>query len=82
MHFGNDTAMFLVFTKNSVLFVVKRVKPLRFDDLAIARGVNIFANCFKDQFAHLVAQYAVMASTFGGQTKSHWGLSESLTKLM
>ena len=74
MHFVNDRAMFLVFTQNSVLFVVKSVKTLCFDDLAITRGVNVFANCVKDQFAHLVAQFAVLASAFGDQNKVAPGL--------
>ena len=50
-----------------MLFVVKRVKTLRFDDLAITRGVNVFANSVEDQLAHLVAQFAVLASVFGDQ---------------
>ena len=69
VYFGNDRAMFLVFTQKSVLFVVQRVKTLRLDDLAITRGVNVFANSVKDQFAHLVAQFAVLASAFGDQNK-------------
>ena len=68
--------MFLVFTQNSVLFVVKSVKTLRFDDLAIMRGVNVFANCVKDQFAHLVAQFAVLASAFGDQNKVALGFEQ------
>ena len=52
-----------------LLFVVKRVKALRFDDLAITLGVNVFANSVEDQLAHLVAQFAVLASVFGDQNK-------------
>ena len=52
-----------------MLFVVKRVKTLRLDDLAIMRGVNVFANSVEDQLAHLVAQFAVLASGFGDQNK-------------
>ena len=33
-----------VFGLQTILFAVKRVKTLRFDDLAITRGVNVFAN--------------------------------------
>ena len=52
-----------------MLFVVKRVKTLRFEDLAIMRAVNVFANSVEDQLAHLVAQFAVLASGFGDQKK-------------
>ena len=52
-----------------MLFVVRRVKTLRFDNLAITRGVNVFANSVEDQLAHLVAQFAVLASVFGDQNK-------------
>ena len=53
-----------------MLFVVKSVKTLRFDDLTIMRGVNVFtSNCVKDQFTHLVAQFAVLTSAFGDQNK-------------
>ena len=54
-----------------MLFVVKRVimKTLRFDDLVITRGVNVFANGVEDQLAHLVAQFAVLASVFDDQNK-------------
>ena len=76
VYFGNDRAMFLVFTQKSVLFVVKCVKTLRLEDLAITRGVNVFANSVKDQFAHLVAQFAVLASTFGDQNKIALGFEE------
>ena len=44
MHFGNDRALLSVFRQNMVPFVVKHVKTLRFDDLAIVCGVNVFAN--------------------------------------
>ena len=57
-----------------MLFVVKRVKTLRFDDLAITCGVNVFANGVEDQLAHLVAQFAVLASVFGDQNKVALGL--------
>ena len=57
-----------------MLFVVKRVKTLRFDDLAITRGVNVFANSVEDQLAHLVAQLAVLATVFGDQKKVALGL--------
>ena len=57
-----------------MLFVVKRVKTLRFDDLAITRGVNVFSNSVEDQLAHLVAQFAVLASVFGDQNKVAPGL--------
>ena len=68
--------MFLVFTQKSVLFVVKRVKTLRLDDLAITRGVNVFANSVKDQLAHLVAQFAVLASAFEDQNKIALGFEQ------
>ena len=74
VHFGNYRAMFLVFGQNSMLFVVKRVKTLRFDDLAITRGVNVFANSVEDQLAHLVSQFAVLASVFGDRNKVAPGL--------
>ena len=76
MPFGNDRAMFLVFSQNSVLFVIKRVKTLRFNDLAITRGVNVFANCVKDQFAHLVARFDVLASAFGDQNEVALGFEQ------
>ena len=64
--------MFLVLTQKSVLFVVKRVKTLRLDDLAITRGVNVFANSIKDQFAHLVAQFADQHKiALGFEQRSH-----------
>ena len=59
-----------------MLFVVKRVETLRFDDLAITRGVNVFADCVKDQFAHLVAQFDVLASAFGDQNKVALGFEQ------
>ena len=68
--------MLLAFTQNSVLFVVKRVETLRFDDLAITRGVNVFANCIKDQFGHLVAQFSVLASAFGDQNEIALGFEQ------
>ena len=68
--------MFLVFTQKSVLSVVKHVKTLRLDDLAITRKLNVFANCVKDQFAHLVAQFAVLASAFGDQNKIALGFEQ------
>ena len=52
-----------------MLFVVKRAKTLRFDDLAITLGVNVFANSVEDQLAHLVAQFAVLASVLGEKNK-------------
>ena len=52
-----------------MLFGVKRVKTLRFDDLAITRGVTVFANSVRNHLAHLVAQFAVLASVFGDQNK-------------
>jgi len=61
--------MFLVFRQNSMPFVVKHLKTLRFDDLAITRGVNVIANSVEDQPAHLVAQFAVLASVFADQNK-------------
>ena len=60
-----------------MVFVVKRVETFCFDDLAIMRGVNVFANNVGDQLAHLVAQFAVFLVT---KTKSHYGLSKGLTK--
>ena len=68
--------MFLVFTQKSVLFVVERVKTLRLDDLAITRGVNVFANSVEDQLAHLVAQFAVLASAFGDQNEVTMGFEQ------
>ena len=69
-----------------MLFVVKGVKTLRFDDLAITRGVNVFVNSVEDQvnFSYLVAQFAVLASVFGAQNKVTLarGLSKGLTKCM
>ena len=52
-----------------MLFVVKRVKTLRFYDLAITCGMKVFANCVEDQLAHLVAQVAVLSSIFADQNK-------------
>ena len=69
MHFGNEQAMFLVFRQYLALFVIKHMKTLHFDDLAIICGVNVFANSVIDQLAHLVAQFAVLASVFGDQNK-------------
>ena len=76
VHFGNDRAMFLVFRQTLLLFVVERVNTLRLDDLAIARGVNVFANSVEDQLAHLVAQFAVLASVFGDQNKVRLGFEQ------
>ena len=76
VHFGNYRAMFLVLRQNLVLFVVKRVKALRFHDLAITRGVNVFANRVEDQLAHLVAQFAVLASVFDDQNKVTLGFEQ------
>ena len=59
-----------------MLFVVKRVKALRFPDLAITRGVNVFANSVEDQLAHLVAQFAVLASVFDDQNKVTLGFEK------
>ena len=52
-----------------MLFATKRVKTLRLDNLAITCGVNVFADCVKDQLAHLVAQFTVLASISGDQYK-------------
>ena len=69
-----------------MFFVVKCVKTLRFDDLAITRGVNAFVNSVEHQvnLTHLVAQFAVLASVFGDQNKvtPARGLSKGLTKCM
>ena len=48
-----------------MLFVVERVKTLRFDDLAITRGVNVFANSVEDQLAHHLRH--CLARSFGAQ---------------
>ena len=63
--------MNLVFRQNLVLSVVKRVKTLRFDDLA-----NVFANSVEDQLAYFVAQFAVLASVFGDQNKVTLGFEQ------
>ena len=68
--------MFLVFTEKSVLVNIKWVKTLCLHDLAITRGLNVFANSVKDQFAHLVAQFAVLASSFGDQKKIALGFEQ------
>ena len=76
VHFGNDRAMVLVLGLNLLLFVVERVNTLRFDELAIARGVNVFANSVEDQLAHLIAQFSVVASVFGDQNKVRLGFEQ------
>ena len=74
--------MFLVFRQYLVLFVVKRVKNLRFDDLAITREVNVFANSVEEQLVYLVAQLLCWLPFLVTKTKSHWGLRKGLTKFM
>ena len=41
-------------------------------------GVNVFANSVEDQLAHLFAQFAVLASAFGDQTKVTLGFEQRL----
>ena len=57
-----------------MLFVVKPLKTLCFNDFAITPEVNVFANSIEDQLARLVAQFAVLASVFGDQNKVPGGL--------
>ena len=49
---------------------------MRFYDLAITCGMNVFANSVEDQLAHLVAQFAVLASVFGDQNKVTLGFEQ------
>ena len=74
VHFGNYRAMLLVFRQNSMLFVVKIVKTLRFDDLAITRGVNVFGNSVEDQVNLLISLPNLLRwlPFLVTKTKSHW----------
>ena len=57
-----------------MLFVIKRVKTLRFDDLAITRGVNGFVNSVEDQVNLLISLPNLLCwlPFLVTKTKSHW----------
>ena len=54
--------MFLVFRQNPLLFASELIETLRFNDLAITRGMDVLSNCIKHKFAHDVAQLTMLAS--------------------
>ena len=54
--------MFLVFRQNPLLLASELIEALRFNNLAIARGMNVFSNCVKHQFAHDLAVFTMLVA--------------------
>ena len=55
VYFSNGRAVLLVFRQNPLLLASERIEFLRFNNLAIPRGMDAFANCIKNQFTMLAA---------------------------
>ena len=52
------------------------MEALRFDDLAITCGMNVFSNCIKNQFAHSFAQFAMLTSISGDENEITLGFKQ------
>ena len=61
--------MFLVFRQNPLPFACELIEALRFNNLAITCGMNVFSNFIKNLFAHNLAQFAVLSPISGVQNK-------------
>ena len=60
VNFSNGRAVFLVSRQNSLLLASELIETLRFNNLAIARGMDVLSNCIKHQFAHDFAQFTML----------------------
>ena len=61
VNFSNSRAVFLVFRHNLLHFASELIEALRFNNLAITRGMDVLSNCIKNKVAHDLAQFTMLA---------------------
>ena len=81
-NFSNGRAVFLVLRQNPLLLASELIEALRFNNLAITRGMDVLSNCIKHQFAHDVAQFTVLASISVHENEIALGFSKGRTYKM
>ena len=59
---SNSRAVFLMFRQNPLLLNSEPIEALRFNNLAIARGMDVLSNYIKHQFAHDLAQFTMLVA--------------------